>query len=74
VTIILRYQVRMPRRPRIQLDNVPPHIVQRRHNREACFLGVEDYQRYSGHSGHAGSVTVLNVKPWHRPVEIERLA
>jgi putative transposase len=36
----------MPRRPRIQLDNVPLHIVQRGHNREACFLGVEDYQSY----------------------------
>ena len=36
----------MPRRPRIQLDNVPLHIVQRGHNREACFLGIEDYQSY----------------------------
>jgi len=36
----------MPRRPRIQLDNVPLHIVQRGHNREACFSGVEDYQSY----------------------------
>lgn len=36
----------MPRRPRIQLDNVPLHIVQRGHNREACFFGVEDYQTY----------------------------
>jgi putative transposase len=36
----------MPRRPRIQLDNVALHIVQRGHNREACFLGVEDYQSY----------------------------
>ena len=34
------------RRPRIQLDTVPLHIVKRRHNREACFLGVEDYQSY----------------------------
>ena len=36
----------MPRRPRIQLDNVPLHIVQRGHNREACFLSLEDYQSY----------------------------
>jgi putative transposase len=36
----------MPRRPRIQLDNVPLHIVQRGHNREACFFAEEDYQSY----------------------------
>ena len=36
----------MPRRQRIQLDNVPLHIVQRGHNREAYFLGIEDYQSY----------------------------
>ncbi|MBL8512343.1 MAG: transposase [Betaproteobacteria bacterium] len=43
----------MPRRPRIQLDNVPLHIVQRGHNREACFLGVEDYQSYLHWLGEA---------------------
>ena len=32
----------MPRRPRIHLDGVPLHIVQRGHNREACFLAEED--------------------------------
>lgn len=36
----------MPRRPRIQLDGVPLHIVQRGHNREPCFYGEEDYQSY----------------------------
>ena len=33
----------MPRRPRIHLDCVPLHIVQRGHNREPCFFGEEDY-------------------------------
>ena len=33
----------MPRRPRIQLDGVPLHIVQRGHNREPCFFGEDDY-------------------------------
>jgi len=28
----------MPRRPRIHLDSVPLHIVQRGHNREPCFF------------------------------------
>lgn len=43
----------MPRRPRIQLDQVPLHIVQRGHNREACFLGEEDYQSYLHWLGEA---------------------
>jgi putative transposase len=36
----------MPRRPRIHLDGVPLHIVQRGHNREPCFLGEDDYASY----------------------------
>ena len=36
----------MPRRPRIHLDGVPLHIVQRGHNRQPCFFGEEDYQAY----------------------------
>ena len=36
----------MPRRPRIHLDGVPLHIVQRGHNRQPFFFGPEDYQSY----------------------------
>jgi len=36
----------MPRRPRIHLDNLPLHIVQRGHNREPCFYSEEDYASY----------------------------
>jgi putative transposase len=36
----------MPRRPRVHLDGQPLHIVQRGHNREACFFCEEDYQSY----------------------------
>jgi putative transposase len=36
----------MPRRPRIQLDGVPLHIVQRGHHREACFFAEQDYHTY----------------------------
>jgi putative transposase len=36
----------MPRRPRIHLDGVPLHIVQRGHNREPCFFAEEDYFTY----------------------------
>jgi REP-associated tyrosine transposase len=36
----------MPRRPRVHLDNVPLHIVQRGHNRQPCFFAEEDYQAY----------------------------
>ncbi|HOK47609.1 MAG TPA: transposase [Bryobacteraceae bacterium] len=36
----------MPRRPRIHLPGQPLHIVQRGHNREACFFGDDDYHAY----------------------------
>lgn len=43
----------MPRRRRIHLDGVPLHIVQRGHNREACFFADEDYQSYLHWLGEA---------------------
>ncbi len=43
----------MPRRPRVHLDNVPLHIVQRGHNREPCFFGEEDYRTYLHWLGEA---------------------
>lgn len=36
----------MPRRPRVHLNNVPLHIVQRGHNRQPCFFAEEDYYTY----------------------------
>jgi putative transposase len=36
----------MPRRPRLHIDGVPLHIVQRGHHREPCFFGEEDYKSY----------------------------
>ncbi|MCW2313312.1 hypothetical protein [Rhodoferax antarcticus] len=33
----------MPRHPRIHLDDVPLHIVQRGHNRQPCFFTTADY-------------------------------
>lgn len=36
----------MPRRPRIHLAGVPLHIVQRGHNRDACFFADDDYLAY----------------------------
>ena len=38
----------MPRRPRVHLDNIPLHIVQRGHNRGACFFDDEDRHAYLG--------------------------
>ena len=43
----------MPRRPRIHLDGVPLHIVQRGHNREPCFFAEEDYHAYRHWLGEA---------------------
>lgn len=36
----------MPRHARIILANVPIHLVQRGHNRQACFFADADYQTY----------------------------
>jgi len=36
----------MPRRPRIQLDGVPLHILQRGHDRDNCFVAEGDYHAY----------------------------
>ena len=43
----------MPRRPRVHLDGVPLHIVQRGHNREPCFFAEEDYASYLHWLGEA---------------------
>lgn len=43
----------MPRRPRIHLDHIPLHIVQRGHNREPCFFAEEDYTAYLHWLGEA---------------------
>jgi len=43
----------MPRRSRIHLDGVPPHIVQRGHNRDARFFAEDDYSSYPHWPGEA---------------------
>jgi hypothetical protein len=43
----------MLRRPRLHLADSPHHIVQRGHNRAACFLAEEDYQTYRHWLGEA---------------------
>ncbi len=47
----------MPRRPRIHLPGLPLHIVQRGHNREACFFSEEDYLAYREWLGEALAAT-----------------
>lgn len=43
----------MPRRPRLHLDSVPQHIVQRGHNRQPCFFAEADYLAYLKWLGEA---------------------
>jgi REP element-mobilizing transposase RayT len=43
----------MPRRPRIHIAGMPLHVVQRGHNREACFFTDEDYLAYREWLGEA---------------------
>lgn len=49
--------VAMPRRPRIHLSGLPLHIVQRGHNRDACFFSEEDYLAYREWLGEAIKAT-----------------
>jgi REP element-mobilizing transposase RayT len=43
----------MPRRPRVYLDGVPLHIVQRGNNGEPCFFREDDYLIYRHWLGEA---------------------
>lgn len=47
----------MPRRPRIHLPDLPLHIVQRGHNRDACFFAEADYLAYREWLGEALKAT-----------------
>jgi putative transposase len=47
----------MPRRSRIYLPGLPLHIVQRGHNRDACYFAEEDYLAYRHWLGEALKVT-----------------
>lgn len=47
----------MPRRPRIHLPGFPLHVVQRGHNRDACFFAEEDYLVYCEWLGEACKAT-----------------
>lgn len=48
----------MPRRPRLALQGVPLHLIQRGNNRQACFFADEDYRFYLDwlyeHAGKTG--------------------
>jgi putative transposase len=39
----------VPRRPRVALAGLPVHLIQRGHNRDACFFADEDYTLYLAH-------------------------
>ena len=43
----------MPRRPRVHLADTPLHVVQRGHNRDACFFAEADYLAYRHWLGEA---------------------
>ena len=52
----------MPRRPRIQLDGVPLHIVQRGHNREPCFFAtLKDAENNFTTTTHDAMGNVLSI-------------
>lgn len=54
----------MPRRPRLHLDHVPLHIVQRGHNRAACFFADDDYRVYLHWLGEALRESGCQLHAW----------
>ena len=58
----------MPRRARMYIAGMPYHVVQRGNNREACFLGPENYQFYlelNRKTGKAGTdLFISSVITW----------
>jgi putative transposase len=39
-------EVKMPRKPGLNLTGMPQHVIQRGNNREPCFYSPDDYHRY----------------------------
>lgn len=69
----------MPRRARLALPNVPLHIIQRGHNRQACFFADEDYRNYLHWLGEYAAKTgclihayVLMTNHVHLLISVER--
>ena len=60
----------MPRRPRTHLDGQPLHIVQRGHNRDACFLSEADYLAYLGWLDEALKKTGCRLHACMRYIEL----
>jgi len=53
----------MPRCPRIHLDGVLLHIVQRGHNRQPCFFANADYVAYLVWLGDAARAPAASSTP-----------
>ena len=51
----------MARLPRLNLPNIPQHVVQRGNNRQVCFFNETDYAAISGVQS-AGSESLIFVK------------
>lgn len=47
----------MPRRARLSLPGVHPHIIQRGNNRQACFFAAEDRRFYLDRLGECAAKT-----------------
>ena len=38
----------VPGKPRMYIEGLPSHVIQRGNNRSVCFFSEEDHQAYSG--------------------------
>lgn len=71
----------MPRRPRLVLQGVPLHLIQRGNNRQACFFAEEDYRlylqwlsEYAGKTGCRVHAYVLMTNHVHLLISAEKAA
>ena len=69
----------MPRRPRLALQGVPLHLIQRGNNRQACFFAEEDYRFYlewllehAGKTGCRVHAYVLMTNHVHLLISVDR--
>jgi putative transposase len=51
----------MARLPRLNIPNIPQHVIQRGNNRQVCFFAEQDYTVYLNKLGHYASKLAVRI-------------
>jgi putative transposase len=51
----------MARLPRLNIPNIPQHVIQRVNNRQVCFFAEQDYTVYLDKLGHYASKLAVRI-------------